>query len=538
MSESIFRLKPYIQPFERRLALEEMETLTGGRPVSVDGSGADGVLFAIQEGVDPRMLLERVAYWEASVSPVPSWSRQVLREATVNVVRNGVSLEEVRSQLPFEDSEAVPTPNRRALRYGTHGIHEYRGKFFPQLVRSLINISGTSPGGTVGDPMCGSGTTLVEAVLAGCHGIGLDMNPLSVFMSQVKCSSLFLEPEVLARKYQSLKERLPERKPGEVSDPLSYFGRLPNKDQEYLRRWFSEEALMELDRVSDEISSEPDEAIQGLMVLALSNILRSVSWQKDADLRVRKEIRPDEEVKPVRDFIEELGRSVRLVYSMVCQEGTNGLGSFHVKDGDARRAREAWGVPTESIDVIVTSPPYATALPYLDTDRLSLSYLRLLSRPNQRKRDFLMIGNREITQKQRQSLWERFQSDKGSLPVRVVRLIERVEKLNRHSDAGFRRKNLPSLLAKYFFDMKEVLRQMESLLKAGSPAYVVVGNNHTVAGGERVEIETGSLLVEIAESIGLLPGDHIPMEMLTPRDIFKRNAIATEDILVFKKAGQ
>ena len=54
------------------------------------------------------------------------------------------------------------------------------------------------------------------------------------------------------------------------------------------------------------------------------------------------------------------------------------------------------------IDAIINVPPYATALPYLDTDRLSLCYLGLLSRPEHRQRDQDMIGNREISEGQRQ----------------------------------------------------------------------------------------------------------------------------------------
>ncbi len=56
-------------------------------------------------------------------------------------------------------------PNKRCLRYATHGLHEYRGKFFPQLVRALMNIVKLPKSGVVLDPS--SGMTLVEARLSG-----------------------------------------------------------------------------------------------------------------------------------------------------------------------------------------------------------------------------------------------------------------------------------------------------------------------------------------------------------------------------------
>lgn len=86
------------------------------------------------------------------------YTRQIRREATINAVRNGIAPAQLKALLPF-DGKAISIPNRRVLRYGPHGAHEYRGKFFPQLVRALLNIAAVKRGDVVLDPMCGSGTT-------------------------------------------------------------------------------------------------------------------------------------------------------------------------------------------------------------------------------------------------------------------------------------------------------------------------------------------------------------------------------------------
>ena len=122
-----------------------------------------------------EQLASSLAYWELVDDGAVRYTRQALREATVVVARNGAPIEGFRNALPFRDE--VPLVNRRCLRYATHGLHEYRGKFFPQLVKSLINIGRVPVDGVVADPMCGSGTTLVESVLAGRTAVGLDMNP-------------------------------------------------------------------------------------------------------------------------------------------------------------------------------------------------------------------------------------------------------------------------------------------------------------------------------------------------------------------------
>lgn len=64
---------------------------------------------------------------------------------------------------------------------------------------------------------------------------------------------------------------------------------------------------------------------------------------------------------------------------------------------------------------------------------------------------------------------------------------------------------------------------------------MVVGNNRTTAGRRRFEIDTPDQLARIAKSIGFCLVDDMPMEMLVPRSIFKKNAIASERILRFEK---
>src|SRR5213594_2218325 len=69
--------------------------------------------------------------------------------------------------------------------YLTHGIHPYPAKFIPQIPKFLIEEL-SYPGETIADIFCGSGTTLVEALLLGRNTIGVDANPLACLVSQAK----------------------------------------------------------------------------------------------------------------------------------------------------------------------------------------------------------------------------------------------------------------------------------------------------------------------------------------------------------------
>ncbi|HZL25042.1 MAG TPA: hypothetical protein VFC39_00775 [Acidobacteriaceae bacterium] len=527
------RIKPYIQPFERKLAFLELRALANAEPAAIDGGIDDATEFFVETRVTPSALAERLAFWETVTGRREYATKQVLLEATTNIVRNGVPLDEISRRLPFDVIPALP--NRRCLRYGTHGIHEYRGKFFPQLVRGLLNISEIRRGGIVADPMCGSGTTIVEAVTGGFVGLGADINPLSVLMARTKAALLATSTQRLRKSYERLRRTLLES-PSQIDGATRpYFEKLPDADQAYLTSWFSEQVLTDLDRISLAIEKESDDVIRDFFRLSLSNIIRSVSWQKLDDLRVRKEVRLSDDIDPVKEFLEGLGRAVRSVLAVLRERADAPTGRSEIAEQSATSLARAWPDYVAKVDTIVTSPPYATALPYLDTDRLSLSYLGLLPRAMHRLRDGQMIGNREISERERRTHWDHFSSVKSELPSSVAALVERINMLNTRAVVGFRRRNLAALLGRYFLDMQAVLGDMKQLLRKNGRAYVVVGNNSTIAGGEPVSIETAALLADVATRVGFKVEHSIPMEMLVSRDIFRKNAMGSEVILCLRR---
>jgi DNA modification methylase len=75
-------------------------------------------------------------------------------------------------------------------KYATHGFYPFKGKFYPSMVRALLNIIGLKEGQTVLDPYCGCGTLNVEANMIGIDSIGVDVVPLFAFVSKTKCDAL------------------------------------------------------------------------------------------------------------------------------------------------------------------------------------------------------------------------------------------------------------------------------------------------------------------------------------------------------------
>jgi len=530
----ICQMKPYIQPFEKILAVKELEALSGS-PAKLNGDGSTMPIFSVTTNQQPEFLSKRLTYWEKVYDTNPlstgHYTKQVRREATAEISKNGISIEQIDKLVPFRSE--VPTPNRRSLRYGSHGIHEYRGKFFPQLVRSLLNMSGAGLDSIVLDPMCGSGTTPVEASLLGCRAIGIDFNPLSVQMSRVKCGILRAAPEVLLQAYQDLVAKISSAKDDSTASQF-WFNHLSKTDQTYLRRWFAPEILHTLDVIMKSIQEIALPECQALFLISLSNILRAVSWQKTDDLRVRKAAETQQIPDVKQEFIKEITRTTKTLLAFLYENRGSALGETEIIQGDARETDQLLAGITGQVDVIITSPPYATALPYLDTDRLSLCYLNLLPHNTHRQSDYGMIGNREINKSHKTAYWEEYLSRRGELPDEICAVIDEIKSRNDAANPGFRRQNLPSLLSCYFFDMLRVFNNFRVLLRENAPAYIVVGNNHTIAGGKRIEIETDFFLRKLGEAAGLELEEMIPMEMLVSRDIFKKNAGSKESILCFR----
>ena len=71
----------------------------------------------------------------------------------------------------------------------THGIHPYPAMMIPQVAARLISRYGAA-GDVLFDPYCGTGTSLLEAKLAGMDAVGTDLNPLARLIASVKTTAI------------------------------------------------------------------------------------------------------------------------------------------------------------------------------------------------------------------------------------------------------------------------------------------------------------------------------------------------------------
>jgi site-specific DNA-methyltransferase (cytosine-N4-specific) len=505
-----FEMKPYLRPFEQYLAVRELKALLTCEDQFFVRDG----YHVVKTSLSDEFFKQRLTYWQRL-------GRQCLEptvQKALELTQNGLSKTQAQRELH----------NARRLRYGPHDLHEYRGKFFPQLVRSLINISGVSDSGLVLDPMCGSGTTTCEVLVTGRSAIGVDLNPLSVLIASVKSAIVLESPQNFLDK---VSKHLKKFKFKDASPSMLW----SKDDLGYLERWFDPEAICDLSKVLADIGQVAEPLYRDFLRVCLSDIVRSVSWQKGTDLRVRKEIKPYEPGCAIKRFVDQVQAQLDRIYAYLCVLPTLPVRpSLTIQHGDAVNVDKLLPEHRGQASLLITSPPYATALPYLDTDRLSLVVLGLLPRMQHKETEAIMVGTREVSERQRQTAWELYLKRRSELPVKVSQLIDQIAMHNHGEDVGFRRRNLPALLGKYFLNMLDAMKSAHAMMADGAYGYYVVGNNSTLVNGQKVEIPTNKFLFEIGEVAGWKPDEMIPMELLVSRDIFKENSGSAETILCFR----
>ena len=85
------------------------------------------------------------------------------------------------------EQESILNISTRNVTNQTHGFHKYPAKFIPDIPKWAIKkYLNEEKGKIILDPFCGSGTTLVEGLLAGHNVIGIDIDPLSLWISKSK----------------------------------------------------------------------------------------------------------------------------------------------------------------------------------------------------------------------------------------------------------------------------------------------------------------------------------------------------------------
>jgi site-specific DNA-methyltransferase (cytosine-N4-specific) len=415
---------------------------------------------------------------------------------------------------------------KQSTRYSVHGMHEYKGKFNPQIVRGLFNIFGVNTNSKIIDPFCGSGTTLVEAAHIGAESLGFDINPLAVYITNAKLKALNVPAKILQTISIEILREFEER--------INNFEVSSNNQDErfiYLKKWFPENTLNQIELLKNIIEKKTPEYKEIFFVL-ISNLLRDYSLQEPADLRIRRRYSPFPEV-PLIDSIKN-SFSTFLLNLEATQKITETSSVSEaiicdIRDNFAQKISKV----NQQFDFALTSPPYATALPYIDTQRLSLVWLNLCEPAEIKKLEHYLIGSREFDKKVENEWIDNMANNYSSLPSSIHAYCMKLQS-SLSKDDGFRRQAVPWLLYRYFSEMQCCFNNMKSLLKSNSYFLLVVGKNQTTLGGEKFLIDTPTMLKEIAEKNNWIPIELFPLQTYHRYNMHSTNSIREETLIVLK----
>jgi site-specific DNA-methyltransferase (cytosine-N4-specific) len=148
-----------------------------------------------------------------------------------------------------------------------------------------------------------------------------------------------------------------------------------------------------------------------------------------------------------------------------------------------------------------------------------------------------MIGNREITEKERLGLEKELHDNLANLPEAVIAFCRKLHRLADHQSHGFRRLNVPALVYKYLGDMSSMFESVREVVKPGGYYGLLVGPNTTTLRGEEVAIDTPELLAEIAASRRWEVLETIPFETYHRYDVHQNNSIRAEVLILLRNTG-
>ena len=457
---------------------------------------------------------DRVRLQPANPQLFPFYRTEVeIRGVVVKVIR---SLDH-----PVEREKAKDSKYQRKLDYSwdfrgektksyTHGFHTYPAMFIPQVANRLLQKY-SKKGDTICDIFCGSGTALIESRILGRNAFGIDLNPLALFLANAKTTDI--DPHLLQKKYFELIERITKIKDMEVTKP----------EFNNIEFWFNEKVIIKLARIKKAIFEIKDKNIKNFFMVGFSEIVRFTSNTKNSEFKL---------VRMKKEKLDNHEPDVLAVFKKKTESNITGMQSYfkHVdKDswakiifGDSSKDN---GVKENSIDCIVTSPPYGdsrTTVAYGQFSRLSAQWIDIFDDPNKASGvDNELLGGQSIK--------------KLDNPLKSKYLSEALRKIATKDEKRARE------VLSFNIGLNNCIKQAYKILKKNGYFCLVIGNRQV----KQIRIPTDFIIAELGENHGFIceniiirniPGKRMPSRNSPTNVVGKlEETMNKESIVILRK---
>lgn len=426
-----------------------------------------------------------------------------------------LSYQKDREPISVNFRALVPELNK-AERY-THLIHSYPAKLLANIPYFFFATDTLCPAnGTVLDPFCGTGTVLLEAALSGRNALGADANPLAELITGGK--TVYIPSEELLETFKAILERA-KRYRRTVTHP------------EAIAVWYSPSSLRQLTNLQRAINDIKDAKQKIFFELCFSVVARKVSYA-DPSISVPVHWNPERfSANPSRK--EEVSKKLEQLqtvnvydkFETVCKANIDRVDSLRDKiaegvctrivSNDARQL----GLADDSVDMILTSPPYAGAQKYIRASWLNLYWLNRVKIENIRELKTHNIGREDYRQE------EVYESYTG---IEAADAVLRELYNNGKTYRAF-------LAANYLNEMKVALDESFRVLKQDGYMVIVIGNNTVCKRMFDTQDYLSTYLVSKGMKLQYKLIDDIKSYGLMTKRNKTADTISREWILVFKK---
>ena len=403
----------------------------------------------------------------------------------------------------FEDRMRVdPAINRRMVSYQgsrlTPGLRWFRYKeaFSPHLVRYLL--SGVE-GSHLLDPFSGIGSAPLSAIGAGLRSTGIEVMPVGCLVTQGVVAATSVDSGYLADASRRMLDTVDSDVPFDESFRFRHVA--------ITQKAFPPETEEGIGRANAFLEQVEDPDLSVMLRLACMSILESVSYtSKDGqflrwDDRSGRSVRSSMRKRGIAGFRDALATQLGMMIEDVeaVRELFGGPHRPRILGGSCfERLRE---LDAESVDVVVTSPPYANRYDYSRTYALELAYL------GYGQEDFLALRQDLLTATvENRSKAERLSASYGDSP-----LLQRARTAHAQEEAlaevleGLRgqREDLSNphvirLVDNYFLEMAVVVAELHRVVRPGGAVFVI--NDNVQYHGMEVPVDL--ILSSLAEKLG------------------------------------
>lgn len=406
---------------------------------------------------------------------------------------------------------------KKEERLGIHSFHRYYGKLIPAIPRTAIKMF-TVEGDTVFDPFFGSGTTAVETVYFDRNFIGVEINPLSVLITNIKTSNYDV---AILRKIEERIIILIENDHNPISNEEKPY--CINRDH-WFKDFVQDDLVIIRRNIPKAVSfiKKDKKKYENFLLGVLSGIVKQVS---NADTMhvfpgISKRMRRlEEEGKININVINTFKRGLRKRISYVEEYGVHDS-EINLINGDS--ATFDYKKYKNTVDLVVTNPPYISSVRYAETLKLELYWMGICQTQEEyNELSKSMIGNDHVAAKECKE-----------------KHLTKYESINTYIDELYRiDKKQAKVVYDFFTLMEKVIKNTYYVMKPGKKLVMKISDSKI----RKIKIPTGKLLTDIAEQNGFRLKDSFndkinenSRSLLTARNSYS-DIILEDNIIIWEK---